>query len=123
MPCLFLAFVAFQTDLSEVQARCSFLLCVLGEMAGFHAGVLEQEIYLYIYIHIFMLTSLSWNLVLLPFGDGKSRISTFIFSKCPIVGFQSLIIWTPESSIMSQYDTSSNKDVNSIGIGTLNLAW
>ena len=62
--------------------------------------------YVYIYIYIYMQPPPPpWTLVLLPFGDGKSRISKFIFSKFPIVGPQSVIIWSPESSIMSQYDT------------------
>ena len=55
-----------------------------------------------IYIYIYMQPPPPWTLVLLPFGDGKSRISKFIFSKFPIVGLQSEIIWSPESSTMSQ---------------------
>ena len=73
------------------------------------------------YIYIYICNPPPWTLVLLPFGDGKSRISKFIFSKFPIVGPQSVIIWSPESSTMSQYDTLCKKDVTSTRIGILNI--
>ena len=60
--------------------------------------------HMFVFIYLYT-TPPPWTLVLLPFGDGKSRISKFIFSKFPIVGPQSVIIWSPESSTMSQYDT------------------
>ena len=78
-------------------------------------------LHMYLYIYISMHPPPPWTLVLLPFGDGKSRISKFMFSKFPIVGPQSVIIWSPESSTMSQYDTLSKKYVTSTRIGFLNI--
>lgn len=58
---------------------------------------------LYIYTYMYATPPPS-TLVLLPFGDGKSRISRFKFSTCP----QTLISWSPKSSHMSQDDTLNN---------------